>query len=822
MQWVFYSWFFALTRILLLAGADGGDGAAAPDGGGGGVSYDHRSLIIDGRRKILFSGSIHYPRSTVDMWPSLISQAKQGGLDVIETYVFWNIHEPKPGEYDFSGNRDIVRFMQLIQDQGLYACLRIGPFIESEWSYGGLPFWLHDIPGIVYRSDNEPFKFYMQNFTTKIVNMMKSEQLYASQGGPIILSQIENEYGMIEAAFGPKGPSYVTWAAAMAVGLQTGVPWVMCKQDNAPDPVINACNGLQCGETWSGPNSPTKPAIWTENWTLVYQAYGEEPRTRSPQDIAFHVALFVLKKQGSYINYYMYHGGTNFGRTASAYVLTSYYDQAPLDEYGQINQPLWGHLKELHAAIKLGAEPLLYGTNTTIFLGQLQTAYVFNANSRKCAAFLLNNDSRDVTVLFQNNSYDLAPKSISILPDCKNVAFNTAKVSTQHSTRSAQPDQKLDSVGQWQQYTEAIPDFDNASLRANMLLEHMNTTKDSSDYLWYTFRFQHASSEAQLSVQSRGHVAHAFVNGEPAGSAHGSHHDPGFNLQNPVTLGNGTNSVSLLSVMVGLPDSGPYLERKTAGIHKVEIQERTGSQDFENYTWGYQVGLLGEKLQIYTDRGLIKVQWSTFGNSNGQPLTWYKALFNAPIGDGPVALNLGSMGKGEAWVNGNSIGRYWVSFHTVSGNPSQIWYHIPRSFLKPTGNLLVLLEEEANASPLGISIDTISVPTVCGHVTDSHLPPLASWGAQSQNNKYGERPEIKLQCPSRRNISSILFASFGNPSGDCKSYAVGSCHLSNSKAIVEKACLGKTICSIPLSNQRFGGDPCPGIPKALIVDAQCT
>ncbi|KDO45825.1 hypothetical protein CISIN_1g0419571mg, partial [Citrus sinensis] len=125
---------------------------------GGEVTYDGRSLIINGERKVLFSGSIHYPRSPREMWPSLISKAKEGGLDVIQTYVFWNLHEPQPGKYDFSGRRDLVRFIKEIQAQGLYASIRIGPFIQSEWSYGGLPFWLHDVPGITFRCDNEPFK----------------------------------------------------------------------------------------------------------------------------------------------------------------------------------------------------------------------------------------------------------------------------------------------------------------------------------------------------------------------------------------------------------------------------------------------------------------------------------------------------------------------------------------------------------------------------------------------------------------------------------------------------------------------------------------
>ncbi|KAJ0684102.1 putative beta-galactosidase [Helianthus annuus] len=70
------------------------------------------------------------------MWPSLIDKAKQGGLDVIQTYVFWNLHEPQPGQYDFTGRNDIVSFIKQVQQQGLYVSLRIGPFIEAEWSYG--------------------------------------------------------------------------------------------------------------------------------------------------------------------------------------------------------------------------------------------------------------------------------------------------------------------------------------------------------------------------------------------------------------------------------------------------------------------------------------------------------------------------------------------------------------------------------------------------------------------------------------------------------------------------------------------------------------
>ncbi|XP_075648009.1 beta-galactosidase 16-like [Castanea sativa] len=809
--WVLLYWFLLFLNAFGLAC-------------GRNVTYDGRSLIINGQREMLFSGSIHYPRSTPEMWPSLIAKAKEGGLGVIQTYVFWNLHEPQRGQYDFNGRRDLVKFIKEIHAHGLYACLRIGPFIESEWSYGGLPLWLHDIPGIVYRSDNEPFKLHMKRFTKKIVDMMKSEKLYASQGGPIILSQIENEYKNVEAAFHEKGPPYVRWAAKMAVGLQTGVPWIMCKQDDAPDPVINTCNGMQCGQTFAGPNSPNKPSLWTENWTSFYQTYGGEPYLRSAEDIAFHVALFIAKKGGSYVNYYMYHGGTNFGRTASEYVTTSYYDEAPLDEYGLIRQPKWGHLKELHAAIKLSSKPLLSGALTKLSLGGKQQAYIFKGNSGECAAFLVNLDNkRDVKVLFQNVSYELPRKSISILPDCKTPVFNTAKISTQYNTRSVTSRRRFDSIDKWEEHKEVIPNIHKTSLRANSFLEQISKTNGTSDYLWYTFRFPNHDRTAQsvLNVHSNGHVLQAFVNGDFVGSAHGSHQNKSSSLEKNVTLRTGPNYISLLSAMVGLPDAGAHLERRGAGLRRVRVH----GKDFSNHRWGYQVGLLGERQQIYTDHGSSKIQWSRYGSSRHQRLTWYKTIFDEPPGNDPVALNLGSMGKGEAWVNGQSIGRYWVSFLTSQGSPSQTRYNVPRSFLKPKENLLVLLEEEIGY-PLGISLDTISRTKVCGLVSETHLSPVCSWTSYNQSEEIcqinsGRGPQVQLQCPPNTTISKISFASFGTPVGDCESQILGTCHSSNSSAIVEKECLGKSECSIIVASHTFDDDPCPGIPKALLVDAQC-
>ncbi|CAN6821746.1 unnamed protein product [Brassica oleracea] len=753
-----------ILAMVLVLSAVGAGGATAEKG----VTYDGRSLIIDGQRKLLFSGSIHYPRSAPEMWPSLIKKTKEGGIEVIDTYVFWNLHEPKLGQYDFNGRNDLVKFIKEIRSQGLYVCLRIGPFIEAEWNYGGLPFWLRDVPGMVYRTDNEPFKFHMRRFTSKIVNLLKSEGLYASQGGPIILSQIENEYGNVQAAFREKGASYVKWAAKMAVGLQTGVPWIMCKQPDAPDPVINTCNGMRCGETFPGPNSPNKPKMWTEDWTSFFQVYGAPPYIRSAEDIAFHAALFVAKN-GSYINYYMYHGGTNFGRTSSSYFITGYYDQAPLDEYGLLRQPKYGHLKELHAAIKSTANPLLHGKQTILSLGPMQQAYVFEDARSGCVAFLVNNDGRKVIqIQFRNNAYSLRPKSIGILQNCKTLIYETAKVNVPKNMRVTTPVHTFNVPDKWEVFRETIPTFLGTSLRANTLLEHTKLTKDKTDYLWYTLRFKRDSTctKPSLFIESSGHVVHVFVNNALAGSGHGSRDIRAVKLQVPVSLINGQNNISILSGMVGLPDSGAYMESKSYGLTKAQFScDGTKTIDLSRSQWGYSVGLLGEKVRLHQWRNLKRVKWSNnnAGLIKNHPLAWYKTMFDAPSGDGPVGLNMESMGKGEMWVNGESIGRYWVSFLTPSGHPSQSIYHIPRAFLKPSGNLLVVLEEEGG-DPLGISLNRISVVG---------LPRLPKWGHLTNLHKAIMLSENMLIGGEHRNFSlgpSLEADVYTSSSGSCAAF----------------------------------------------------
>ena len=190
------------------------------------VSYDRRAVTIDGRRTLVLSGAVHYPRSTPAMWPDLMRETRAAGLNTVETYVFWNLHERRRGVLDFSDRLDLVRFCRLAQEAGLHVILRIGPYICAETNYGGLPPWLRDLPGIRMRTWNRPFMDEMARWVRVLCEALRP--MFAPAGGPIILAQIENEYANIAKHYGEDGRRYLAWSVELGQSLNLGVPWVMC------------------------------------------------------------------------------------------------------------------------------------------------------------------------------------------------------------------------------------------------------------------------------------------------------------------------------------------------------------------------------------------------------------------------------------------------------------------------------------------------------------------------------------------------------------------------------------------------------------------
>ncbi|CAK9143003.1 unnamed protein product [Ilex paraguariensis] len=808
------------------------------------VSYDGRAIKIDGERRILISGSIHYPRSTPEMWPSLIQKAKDGGLNTIETYVFWNAHEPQRRQYDFSGNLDLIKFIKTIQNEGLYALLRIGPYVCAEWNYG---------------TNNDAFMNEMKTFTTLIVDKVKQENLFASQGGPIILAQIENEYGNVIQSYGDDGKQYINWCADFAESLSIGVPWIMCQEGDAPQSMINTCNGWYCDQFT--PSRHDVPKIWTENWTGWYKDWGGKDPHRTAEDLAFAVGRFY-QYGGTLQNYYMYHGGTNFGRTSGGpYIATTYDYDAPLDEYGtkteakifvislfilnvlirsvlgNLNQPKWGHLKQLHLLLISMEKILTHGEVTNHDYGKMMSSTVYDLNGTRVCFFGNANEKEDIQITFEGTNYTVPAWSVSILPNCSKEVYNTARVNSQTSVMAKKPyAQKLE----WTWRAEQFEHFKSPSQKqssplkgvtyATHLLDQKALTNDTSDYLWYTTSVDIDENspvygqEASLEVQSKGHILHAFVNARHIGSkwAKDGHYDLYFERSAKLKLRHGKNSISLLSATVGLQNYGAYFDKEENGILGPVKLIAPNSQELDLSTnqWEFKVGLNGEERELYKDDD--HRNWHTDKLPFNRMFVWYKTTFQSPPGEDPVVLDLLGLGKGIAWVNGHNIGRYWPSYHadengcsstcdyrgaytnnkclTNCGQPSQRWYHVPRSFLQKEGNTLVLFEE-FGGNPSNVNVQTVTVGKAYGN-------------AYEGNN-------LELSCQGGRVISEIKFASFGDPKGTYGSFEKGSCESPNSLSVIKQACVGKESCSIDVSEGIFEPSGCKDLTARLAVEALC-
>ncbi|KAL2326198.1 hypothetical protein Fmac_025256 [Flemingia macrophylla] len=599
----------------------------------------------------------------------------------------------------------------------------------------------------------------------------------------------------------------------MALAQNIGVPWIMCQQHDAPKPMINTCNGYYCDQFQ--PNNPKSPKMFTENWIGWFQKWGQRVPHRSAEDSAFSVARF-FQNGGILNNYYMYHGGTNFGRTAGGpYITTSYDYDAPLDEYGNLNQPKWGHLKQLHVAIKLGEKILTNGTRTDKDLGNQVTLTTYtNANGERFC-FLSNiNNNQDANVdLQQDGKYIVPSWSVTILNGCNKEVFNTAKVNSQTSIMVKKSDDASPKLT-WVWIPEKKKDTmqGKGSFKANQLLEQKELTFDVSDYLWYmtSVDINDTSiwSNATLHVNTMGHTIRAYVNGRHVGYKF-SQWGGNFTYEKQVSLKEGPNIITLLSATVGLANYGANFDKIKTGIAGGPVQligKNNVTIDLSTNLWSYKVGLNGEKRQLYNSQPRIGVSWRT--NSSypiGRPMTWYKAEFKAPSRADPVVVDLQGMGKGQAWVNGLSIGRYWTSWisdtngcsdtcdyrgkyttdkcNTNCGSPSQRWYHVPRSFLNNDKNTLVLFEE-IGGNPKNISFQTVTAETICAQVEEGAL--------------------LELSCQGGKTITQIQFASFGNPEGKCGSFKKGTWEATDGQSTVEAACIGKSSCGFTVTKEAFG------------------
>lgn len=273
-----------------------------------------KDFLLNGKKVNVYSGVMHYFRMQPEYWEDRLTKLKLCGFNTVETYMCWNLHEPKKGVYDFEGMLDIERYIEIAGKVGLNVIVRPGPYICAEWDFGGLPPWLLADRNIRLRCNNELFKKHVEDWYAVMFDKIRPH--LESNGGNVIMMQVENEYGsfgndyeyleFVKELFAKYNMDVLlftsdgNWCNMLSGGSLPSLYKVLNFGSNAKG-AFGALDGFQkdmplfCGEFWCG---------WFDHW-------GEKHHTRNSTSVVKEIEDFIA--QDANFNVYMFYGGTNFG-----------------------------------------------------------------------------------------------------------------------------------------------------------------------------------------------------------------------------------------------------------------------------------------------------------------------------------------------------------------------------------------------------------------------------------------------------------------------------------------------------------------------------
>jgi beta-galactosidase len=311
----------------------------------------------DGIPHLLVAGALHYFRVHPDQWGDRLRKARQLGLNTVETYVPWNLHAPRRGEFRTDGVCDLARFLDDADAEGLDVIVRPGPYICAEWDNGGLPVWLTR-SGVRLRTDDPAYLEAVDEFLRAVYEIVVPRQ--ADRGGPVVLVQVENEYGAYSTGTGEEDARSRRnhLEHLVATTREAGITVPLTTVDQPTDEMLSAGTlpGLITTGSFGGraaqrlatlrEHQPTGPLMCSEFWIGWFDHWGSHHGTTGVSEAV--TELETMLARGAGVNVYMFHGGTNFGLTNGANdkgtyqpTITSYDYDALLDEAGRPTAKYW-------------------------------------------------------------------------------------------------------------------------------------------------------------------------------------------------------------------------------------------------------------------------------------------------------------------------------------------------------------------------------------------------------------------------------------------------------------------------------------------------
>ncbi|MDR6943495.1 beta-galactosidase [Mucilaginibacter pocheonensis] len=263
------------------------------------INFDSKGFLINGKRTFLVSAGLEYARVPRQLWYDRLLRLKRAGFNCVEIYTLWNYHEPQEGKFNFTGDHDLNAFLNMVKSLGMYAIVRVGPYYCAEWDMGGYPVWLKFKPGLRVREDNAEFEKFVDRFFDRLLPIVCGQQI--NKGGPVIMVQLENEHNEGWGTVTPNNYFRHLQSKALDMGLQ--VPYFFSGLHHSSDPAGDDIL-----------DDPKRPNPWfsTEFWSVWYSQYGAKPADSA---VYSRRTWKIIAHGGGGYNYYMAHGGSNFGYT---------------------------------------------------------------------------------------------------------------------------------------------------------------------------------------------------------------------------------------------------------------------------------------------------------------------------------------------------------------------------------------------------------------------------------------------------------------------------------------------------------------------------
>ena len=320
-----------------------------PVGSAGKFEAGKGQFLLEGEPFVIKAAELHYPRIPKEYWDQRIKMCKALGMNTICLYTFWNAHEPREGEFDFTGQNDLRAFVKLCEENGMKVILRPGPYVCAEWEMGGLPWWLLKKKEIRLRENDPYFLERVEAFQKEVA--ARVGDLTVANGGPILMVQVENEYGSygedkeyianirdtLRKYFGEDVVLFqCDWSSNFALNGLDDLLWTM-----------NFGTGADIDQQFAAlkESRPDSPLMCSEFWSGWFDKWGANHETRPSSEMTSGIGEMLDK--GISFSLYMTHGGTNWGHWAGAnspgYApdVTSYDYDAPISESGQPSPKYW-------------------------------------------------------------------------------------------------------------------------------------------------------------------------------------------------------------------------------------------------------------------------------------------------------------------------------------------------------------------------------------------------------------------------------------------------------------------------------------------------